>query len=48
MGLAVVFLLILLVIAIVAIPVLTRVFREAAGRNPNTPRNNEDGDGDRG
>lgn len=33
MGLAVVFLLILLVIALVAIPVLTRVFREAA--NPN-------------
>ncbi|MDP9426924.1 MAG: hypothetical protein M3P37_13075 [Actinomycetota bacterium] len=42
MGLAVVSLLVLLVIALVAIPVLTRVFREAANRNPNTPRDRED------
>ncbi len=48
MGLAVIFLLILLVIAVVAIPVLTRVFRDAANRNPNTPGNREGGDEDRG
>ena len=48
MGLAIVFLLILLVVAVVAIPVLTRVFREAADRNPNAPGDRKDGDGDRG
>jgi Na+-transporting methylmalonyl-CoA/oxaloacetate decarboxylase gamma subunit len=44
LGLAVVFLLILLVIAIVAIPLVMRVFRDAANRNANTPRNGEDED----
>lgn len=44
MGLAVVFLIVLLVIAFVAIPVLVRVFSDAANRNPNTPRNREDDD----
>ena len=42
MGLAVVSLLILIVIAVVAIPILIRVFGEAAGRNPNRP----EGEGD--
>lgn len=44
MGLAVVALLILLVIALVAIPVLVRVFSDAANRNHNTPGNREDED----
>ncbi len=42
MGLAVVSSLVLLVIALVVIPVLTRVLREAANRNPNAPRDRED------
>ena len=37
MGLAVISLLILVVIAIIAIPILIRVFGEAARRNPNRP-----------
>ena len=37
MGLAVVALIILIVIALVAIPILMRVFGEAARRNPNRP-----------
>ena len=37
MGLAVVALIILVVIALVAIPILMRVFGEAARRNPNRP-----------
>ena len=37
MGLAVVSLIILVVIALVAIPILMRVFGEAARRNPNRP-----------
>ena len=44
LGIAIISLLILLVIVLVAIPVVTRVFREAANRNPNTPRNREDDD----
>jgi len=36
-GLAVISLLILVVIAIIAIPILIRVFGEAARRNPNRP-----------
>jgi flagellar basal body-associated protein FliL len=36
-GLAVVALIILVVIALVAIPILMRVFGEAARRNPNRP-----------
>jgi hypothetical protein len=42
LGLAVIGLLILVVIAIIAIPILIRVFGEAAGRNPNRP----EGEGD--
>ncbi len=37
MGLAVISLLILVVIAIIAIPILIRVFGEAVRRNPNRP-----------
>ena len=37
MGLAVISLIILAVIALIAIPILIRVFGEAAGRNPNRP-----------
>ncbi len=37
MGLAVISLLILVGIAIIAIPILIRVFGEAARRNPNQP-----------
>jgi flagellar basal body-associated protein FliL len=36
-GLAVIGLIILVVIALVAIPILMRVFGEAARRNPNRP-----------
>lgn len=42
MGLAVVSLLILVVIAIIAIPILIRVLGEASSRNPNRP----EGEGD--
>ncbi len=42
LGLAVVSLLVLLVIAIIAIPILARVFGEATRRNPNRP----EGEGD--
>jgi flagellar basal body-associated protein FliL len=37
MGIAVISLIILVVIALIAIPILIRVFGEAAGRNPNRP-----------
>lgn len=37
MGLAVVALIILVVIVVIAIPILMRVFGEAARRNPNRP-----------
>ncbi len=37
MGIAVISLIILVVVAIIAIPILIRVFGEAAGRNPNRP-----------
>ncbi len=42
MGLAVVALLILVVIAIIAIPIFARLFGEAASRNPNRAENEED------
>ena len=42
LGLAVVSLLVLLVIAIIAIPIIARVFGEATRRNPNRP----EGEGD--
>ena len=50
MSFAIVSLLILVVIAIVAIPILIRVFGEAARRNPNRPEgegSDEVGDRDR-
>ena len=37
MGIAVIALIILVVIALIAIPILIRVFGEAARRNPNRP-----------
>ena len=37
MSIAIVSLLLLVVVAIIAIPILIRVFGEAAGRNPNRP-----------
>lgn len=37
MSIAIVSLIILVVVAIIAIPILVRVFGEAAGRNPNRP-----------
>ncbi len=42
MGIAIVSLLILLVIAVVAIPILARVLGEAASRNANRPGGEED------
>ncbi len=37
MSFAIVSLILLVVIALIAIPILIRVFGEAAGRNPNRP-----------
>ena len=37
MGIAVISLIVLVVIALIAIPILMRVFGEAASRNPNRP-----------
>ncbi len=42
MGLAIISLLVLVVIAVIAIPILARVLGEATRRNPNRP----EGDGD--
>ena len=42
MGLAVISLLVLAVIAIIAIPILIRVFGEAARRNPNRPEGKDE------
>jgi hypothetical protein len=42
LGIAVVSLLILVVIAIIAIPILIRIFGEAASRNPNRAGSEED------
>jgi hypothetical protein len=45
---AIVSLILLVVVAIIAIPILIRVFSEAARRNPNRPENEgRDGSGDR-
>ncbi len=44
MGLGVVALIVLIGIAIIAIPILIRVFGEAAGRNPNRPGGEENGE----
>jgi flagellar basal body-associated protein FliL len=49
-GIAVISLIILVVVAIIAIPILIRVFGEAARRNPNRPGgegNDEGGERDR-
>ncbi len=49
-GIAVISLIILIVIALIAIPILMRVFGEAARRNPNRPEgegSDEIGDRDR-
>ena len=42
MSIAIVSLLVLVIVAIIAIPILIRIFGEAASRNPNLP----DGEGD--
>ena len=42
MSIAIVSLLVLVIVAIIAIPILIRIFGEAASRNPNRP----DGEGD--
>ncbi len=48
MGLAIISLLVLVVVAIIAIPILARVFGEAARRNPNRPEGEGDeNEGDR-
>lgn len=48
MGLAIISLLVLVVVAIIAIPILARVFGEAARRNPNRPQGEDDeNEGDR-
>ncbi len=41
-SIAIVSLLVLVIVAIIAIPILIRIFGEAASRNPNRP----DGEGD--
>ena len=52
MGLAIVSLLVLVIIAIIAIPILARVLGEATRRNPNRPEGEGDetseGDGTEG
>ena len=51
MSFAIVSLLLLVVIAVIAIPILIRVFSEAARRNPNRPEGegqDEENPGDRG
>ena len=47
MGLAIIGLLVLVVIAIIAIPILARVFGEATRRNPNRPEGEGDETGQR-
>lgn len=47
MSFAIVSLILLVVIAIIALPILARLFGEAAGRNPDRPEG-EDGDELRG
>ena len=42
MGLAVISLLILVLVAIIAIPILIRVYGEATRRNPNRPEGTDD------
>lgn len=44
---AIVSLLLLVVVAIVVIPILIRVFGEAAGRNENRPEDGDEARGDR-
>jgi flagellar basal body-associated protein FliL len=47
-GIAVISLIVLVVVALIAIPILIRVFGEAAGRNPNRPGGEEDSDEESG
>ena len=47
LGLAIISLLVLAVIAIIAIPILARVFGEATRRNPNRPEGEGDETGER-
>ncbi len=44
---AIVSLILLVVIAIIAIPILLRLFSEAASRNPNRPEGGDEFEGDR-
>jgi hypothetical protein len=50
LGIAVVSLIVLVIVAIIAIPILIRVLGEAASRNPNRPddEGDETSDGDPG
>ena len=49
MGLAIISILILVVVVIIAVPILARIFGEAASRNPNRPGGEGDEtEGDRG
>ena len=43
MAIAIVSLIVLVIVAIIAIPILIRVLGEAARRNPNRPDDEEDG-----
>ncbi|MGI8911624.1 MAG: hypothetical protein ACR2JR_13900 [Rubrobacteraceae bacterium] len=47
MGIAIVSLIVLLIVAVVAIPILARVLGEAASRNPNETEGEENAEGDR-
>ncbi len=47
MSFAIVSLIVLVVIAIIAIPILLRLFSEAASRNPNRPEGGDEFEGDR-
>jgi hypothetical protein len=45
-SIAIVSLLVLVIVAIIAVPILIRVFGEAARRNPNRPEGEEDETGE--
>ena len=46
MSIAIVSLLVLVIVVIIAVPILIRVFGEAARRNPNRPEGEEDETGE--
>ncbi|CAN5301064.1 hypothetical protein BH24ACT16_BH24ACT16_01320 [soil metagenome] len=48
MGIAVVALIILVVVALIAIPVLAAVFGQASRRNPNSPGGEDSGEDEQG